>query len=142
MRRAIPLLVFALAACVPEREAVTVYHESSQVAALVAAQLRATELGGVVNVTTNTGSMEPTLHGGDYLVSVPTPYAQLEVGMIVNYRPDWNHGQLTCHRLVARWQIGGGWIVEGDGPKNRAENNERMTEDKYVSHVVAVYRFP
>lgn len=136
------LVLLVAPACVPEREDIAVFHESSQAAASVAAHLRAKELGGIVNVTTDTGSMEPILHGDDYIVSVPTPYEQLEVGMIVTYRPDWNNGRLTCHRLVGRWHIGGGWVVEGDGPKNRAETNERMTKEKYVSHVIAVYRFP
>lgn len=135
------LVALSSAGCSPKREEIPVYHESSAVAAAISANLEARDKGGVTHLVLPTGSMEPTLHGGDIVVGVPTRFADLQVGMIVDYRPAWNAGKLTCHRLVARWPDGG-FIAEGDGPKNTAETQSRVDASTYVDHVIAVHRFP
>lgn len=135
------LAVALVTGCARKRETLSVYHESSRVAARIAAELEAKANGGRVYEIAPTGSMEPTLHGGDYATAVPTRFENLAVGMIVNYRPDWNEKRLTCHRLAATWP-NGMFVAEGDGPKNGAETSSQVDAANYVDHVVSVYRFP
>lgn len=130
-----------LPGCTVKHEDIAVYHESSPAAAEAAATLEAKDKGGAVHLVAATGSMEPTLHGGDYVVGLPTAFADLRVGMIVDYTPDWNERRLTVHRLVATWPDGG-FLAEGDGPKNAAETQSRVSTVNYVDHVTSVYRFP
>ena len=43
---------------------------------------------------------------------VPTPLGDDLLGKVVSYRPAWNHGQNTTHRLVAKDRYG--YIASGD----------------------------
>lgn len=95
------------------------------------------EMGGNAYVAADTGSMRPTLDGGDSILCLPVPYEDLKEGDIVNYRPKWNNGKLTIHRLVLKDK--GGWIASGDGNK-RSENWERVTKDNYVDRATQIYR--
>lgn len=137
----VSFIIWALTACSQKREDIMVYHESSTIAASISASLEATDKHGKFYLVAPTGSMEPTLHGGDYVVAVPTPFAALAVGMIVNYTPTWNEGRLTCHRIVAAWPTGG-WVMEGDSAKNTAETKWVLDETNYVDHVISIHRFP
>ena len=134
-------LVLVHSGCAPKRETLAVYHESSPLAASIAAGLEAKDKGGLSYIVAPTGSMEPTLHGGDFVVGVPTPIAELKVGMIGNYTPERNEKRLTIHRIVATWPTGG-FVLEGDGEKNRAETKSIMDATNYANHVISVYRFP
>jgi hypothetical protein len=81
--------------------------------------------------------MAPTFDNDDYLVGVAKPYDELKEGDVVNYRPKWNDGKLTCHRLVAKDKDG--WIASGDN-NGRSENWERVRPENYVDVVVSVHR--
>lgn len=135
------MLAFLAVGCAPKREAISVYHETSTIAAKISADLEARDKGGIPYVIMPTGSMEPTIRGGDYVVSIPTLFADLKVGMIVVYTPEWNGQKVTVHRLVGVWPDGG-FIAEGDGPKNTAETQSRVDTSNYLGHVISAHRFP
>ena len=131
--------------CVPVKEEVIVYHESSRLAALVAANLEANQKGGLSYFISNKdGSMRPVILPYDYIVAVPTPFEELKIGMVCNYYASWNLGTdgkpiLTCHRIVDTWP-NGGFLMEGDGPNNTPEKTSGMYRKNYVDHVISTYR--
>lgn len=84
-----------------------------------------------------TGSMSPTLDGGDYVVGLGSPLEDASEGDIVNYLPEWNQGKLTIHRLVKKDKDG--WIASGDNNR-RYENWERVTKKNYVDKIVSIHR--
>lgn len=88
-------------------------------------------------VTEPTGSMRPQIESGDIVISKAVPFKELKKGQIVNYRPKWNNGKLTLHRLVENDKDG--WIASGDN-NSRSENWERVTEANYDSVLVRIYR--
>lgn len=134
-------IVGASCGCQPKKEEIAVYHNTSDKAASIAADLEARDKGGRSYIVAPTGSMEPTLKGGDYVVGVKTPFEELQVGEIVNYFPEWNPNLLVIHRLVGKWPDGG-WIAEGDSPNNTAETKSRVTAQNYVNKIISVYRTP
>ena len=85
----------------------------------------------------NTGSMEPFIMGGDRALGKKVAYEDLQVGDVVNYRPKWNKGNLTIHRLVLKDKDG--FIASGDNNKN-SESGERVTKDNYDSKCIMIYR--
>lgn len=127
--------------CQPTREEIAVHHESSALAVGIAAALEAKDRDGKVYIVAPTGSMRPTLLDGDYIVALKTPYADLKVGMVVNYFATWNAGKLTCHRIAGSWPTGG-FLLEGDGEQNRAETKSKMDATNYVDRIVSAYRWP
>jgi hypothetical protein len=137
------IILILMAGCRPAHEELAVYHASSPAAAEIAAQLEAKEKGGHLFVLAKTGSMEPTLHGGDCLVGVPTPFKQLQAGMICTYKASWNTFPSTCHRIVGTWPDGT-FVMEGDADKNRntAETTSYMGANNYQFHIVSVHRYP
>jgi signal peptidase I len=86
-----------------------------------------------------TGSMQPTMDGGDYVIAVKMPYEDLKEGDIINYTPKWNNGGLVVHRLVQKDK--GGWIASGDANK-RSESWERVTPETYRDKAVKIVRKP
>tara|TARA_R110000868_G_C10731580_1_gene751647 strand:- start:221 stop:613 length:393 start_codon:yes stop_codon:yes gene_type:complete len=129
-------------------EKVVVHHESSAVAAKLAARLEANDKGGKDYWNGASPSMAPAILPYDAIVAMPTPYADLKVGMVCNYYASWNldangKPKLTCHRIVAVWPDGS-FLMEGDAPKeqNTAETKSKMDAKNYVDRVVSVYRFP
>lgn len=71
-----------------------------------------------------TGSMEPTLHGGEVRAVRATPFAELQPGDIVLTYFD---GAWNAHRLghLSR----GRWTTQGDN--NRFADRHTMTEETY-----------
>lgn len=134
-------IMVASCGCQPKKEEIALYHSTSVVAARVASELEARDKGGKNYLVGDTASMAPTILPHDYLVAVPTPYSELRIGMICNYFAAWNHGLLTCHRIVAVWPSGG-FIMEGDSAKNLAESKWSMDEGNYLDRIVSCYRFP
>jgi hypothetical protein len=85
-----------------------------------------------------TGSMIPTLLGGDYVVLAPVPFDSLVLGDIVTYKAGWFKGDgLVIHRLVAKDKAG--FIASGDANK-RSEPEWRITPASYHAKCVAVFR--
>jgi signal peptidase I len=91
-----------------------------------------------VSLVGPTGSMIPTLLGGDYVVLAPVPFSDLVLGDIVTYKAAWFTGQGTViHRLVAKDKAG--FIASGDANK-RSEPEWRITPASYHAKCVAVFR--
>jgi hypothetical protein len=107
------------------------------------ARLHARDLpggGGVRYLVMPTGSMEPTITGGDYIVvSTKAPYEDLQPGEIITYRADWTRPDSppVTHRLVQKDSHG--WILSGDA-NSRSEASWRVTKETYIGKVVAIYR--
>jgi len=114
------------------------YLESSAAAANEAARLHARDVRGILlQVVNPEGSMRPLIHQWDWLVCVPTPLTDDLLGKVVTYRPEWNHGTNTTHRLVAKDQYG--YIASGDH-NARSEPQWRVTPANYVGEIIAIYR--
>lgn len=127
--------------CQPKREEIAVYHATSDLAAALAAGSEASSKNGSTYHVGDSASMAPTILPHDYVVAIKTPYADLKIGMVVDYYATWNNGKLTCHRIVSSWPTGG-FVMEGDGQQNTAESKWVMDDKNYVDHVVSAYRFP
>ena len=114
------------------------YLESSAAAANEAARLHARDAHGLLlQVVNPEGSMQPLIFQGDWLVCVPTPLGDDLLGKVVSYRPAWNHGQNTTHRLAAKDRYG--YIASGDHNAH-SEPQERVTTTNYVGEIIAIYR--
>lgn len=89
-----------------------------------------------------TGSMEPTIKGGDIIVVAGKgnrPYASLKAGEIIVYYASWmaRDQPPVAHRLITKDRYG--WILSGDANPT-SESSWRVTEENYVGVVVARYR--
>jgi len=108
--------------------------------ARVAAMFRAGEMerGGYF-IVSDTGSMKPLIHGGDYIaVDFSYPYSSLRAGQVVLYRANWRPvGSLPVSHRTAQ-KDGLGWIMSGDNNRYY-ENRWRMTEDNYLGLVTDIY---
>lgn len=97
--------------------------------------------GGLQLIVMPTGSMEPTIKGGDYLVvdTKGARYEELRAGEIVTYRADWlpKDAPPVTHRLVKKDSYG--WVLSGDA-NPRSEPQWRVTKGTYVGKVIAIYR--
>jgi hypothetical protein len=137
---ALCFLVFAVSGCgyAKHRDPV-LYFESSPAAQILAAQLRAKEVGGTfAGPNTCCGSMSPLIVAGDYLVIKPSPFTDALLGSVVIYTPAWNHGQPVAHRLVSG-NAKDGFIASGDN-NSRSEPSELVTASTYRGEVIAIYR--
>lgn len=149
VRVLIPLVALTALLCLPaactkhqrpwESYPVDIRHVSTPAtsAMLDVAKNSTYEVPLFVYVLADTGSMKPSLQGGDYVVSARVPFEQLKLGDIVNYRPVWNSRRLTIHRIVA--QSREGWILAGDN-NDRSETWEPLTPDKFDSLALRFYR--
>lgn len=88
----------------------------------------------------DTGSMVPLIpkHGCS-AVGKPIPFADVMLGTVVVYRPDWNNKNPVVHRLVAKDKLG--FLASGDSTP-RTESWERVTADNFSSVIVSLYTFP
>ena len=141
MLAVVVVILWLASGCAPKREALAVYHETSVAAQQIAANLEAKDKGGKVYLVGDSASMAPTILPHDYVVAIPTPFADLQIGMVCNYKADWNNYPSTCHRIVAKWPDGS-WLMEGDSEKNTSETHWSMRADNYIDHVISDYRFP
>lgn len=128
--------------CTPKREMPPVYFHESSLQSAVAARLHATEISGEFREMLPTGSMEPYLHGGDYVViDLRFPYEKIEVGMIALYQARWlpQSSPPVCHWVAAK--LSDQWVM--DGSANKAYENTGKTamgRVEFRGKVVAVYR--
>ncbi len=86
-----------------------------------------------------TGSMEPFLTGGDWLVVERVPFAELKDGEIIVYRAQWAEkgAPPVCHRIAGRDKYG--LIMSGDANRH-SEARWRVTDADYAGKLIAVYR--
>ncbi len=110
--------------------------------ALLSAQARAKDIGGIVCEVANTHSMEPVLLGGDYIVVDPrTVYADVRLGQVVTYQATWTASDAppVAHRALVR--DSGGLLVGGDNVDGQhPENQWRVTQTNYIGVVDTIYR--
>lgn len=136
-------VLFALAACFPKHVDPTLYIYDTEREASESARLQALDIHGRVFHVEPTGSMEPLLHGGDYIVvklGWPADPKTL-VGHVLTYQAQWlpptslpvTHRATDCDQ----W----GLLCEGDAvDANHPENKYRVAQSNYIGEVVAIYR--
>lgn len=129
------VIAFALmvAGCWPGHKDPSVHVHADTQAAQQAMIASAARIDGFFYKADPTGSMEPLIHGGDYLVIAYTPFAELQVGQVVVLK--YNEARVV-HRIEA--QIGDGWITSGDS--NPRIDREVMTRDHYIGTVVEIHK--
>jgi len=133
-------LFLALVGCTPKRGDVPTYWGNTPQQALEASKLHARDIGGAYSIILPTGSMEPKITGGDYIVYVNRPYSSVKVGMLAIYKARWlpPKSSQVCHWVSAKQ--GDEWIMDGEA--NRAYENKRdqlMGEKEFIGEVVAIY---
>lgn len=103
------------AGCTPKRVSPTVHWNESPAQIAQDAAVQAAGIGGVVYLVAPTGSMEPALMGGDYVVVDPKfPYNQLSVGRMTNYQARWLPPEDPTVTHWASAKQGNEWIMDGE----------------------------
>lgn len=105
------VLLFALLACAPKQpdSSLVLWEQPSPE---IAAKAHAREKGLVALRVADTGSMEPMLSGGDWVVlDAGFPFAKLREGDVILYTPDWAPDKWVLHACAAK--SGEAWIVHG-----------------------------
>lgn len=135
---AVVLLFFG---CTPKRGEIKTYWGNTPAQAQEASKLHARDIGGFYSVILPTGSMEPTLSGGDWIVYVKQPYANVRVGMMAIYQARWRAptDPEVCHWVSA--PLGKEWIMDGEANAHY-ENTQKMLmgEKEFFGEVVAIYK--
>lgn len=132
----IALLVFG---CTPKRQEVATYWGNTPTQAFMASSLQAKEIDGKVYLVAPTGSMEPFITGGDYIVVKSIPYADVSVGMIATYQASWRPKDSPP---VAHWvaeKLGDSWIMDGQSNKSYEGKGQTMGVKEFTGIVVAIY---
>lgn len=132
-------LLFALLGCAPKRpDPALVLWE--QPAPEIAAKAHAREKGFSAHPVLPTGSMEPMITGGDWVVIAPTfPWEKLEESDVIAYVPDWTP-LLVIHACAAK--SGHGWIVHGLANahyENKLNGGLHVYSRHYRGKVVQIY---
>lgn len=135
----VALLGIALAGCATKRADPPLFEYESADMALRAALAHAHGVNGRLMFTSNTGSMEPLIHGGDLLVVEPVAFDALYVGQVIIYYAEWQPSDAppVCHRIVAKDKLG--LVMAGDHNAH-SEPHYRVTERTYVGLVAGIYR--
>ncbi len=104
-----------------------------------AASIVAYQEGGEVYEIEDTGSMEPTLIGGDIVVVAPKPWAEYVPFKNALYDPEWLpiSSPPALHRIVGR--DARGLIMQGDASPF-PESEYRVTEAKAHGILVGIWR--
>lgn len=105
-----------------------------------AASAHAARIDGTAYYVAPTGSMEPLLTGGDYVVvDGRIPLTRDLLGHVITYHAAWQPDGLlrVTHRMTDWDQYGG--ICEGDANRH-SESRWRVTAANYIGAVVAIYR--
>ena len=86
-----------------------------------------------------TGSMEPSIHSGDYIM-VSSDYIKLNEGDIICFYSEDSaiYGMLNTHRIV-RINDDGSYVTKGDA--NIAEDPVAVTEDAIIGKYIGKVRF-
>lgn len=115
----------------------------SRAAAQGAAQAYATEVGGTVEITSGSNSMQPAIHGQTYFVVQRRPFESIKRDDLLVYlgRPNATKPDRVkiLHRAVQRDRLG--WIMSGDH-NSRSETWDRVTPKTYLGTAVAFFEFP
>lgn len=94
-------------------------------------QGKASSVFGMSIVKVVSGSMEPSIHDGDYIIIKKTDYSTLDVGDIICfYSNDEDiYGMLNTHRIVRRLDDGS-LVTKGDA--NNTEDLSTVTADNIL----------
>lgn len=135
-------LLCALVGCFPKHIDPPLLTYDTDTLALLSAQARAKDIGGLVyHISTKTHSMFPAIQGNDYIVvDLRVAFKDVKIGMPISYIAEWQpHGPAVTHRAVDR--DSGGILAEGDDvDAEHPENHWRVTENRYIGVVDGIYR--
>lgn len=94
--------------------------------------------GSIVKVVS--GSMEPSIHDGDYIIIKKTDSSLLKEGDIICFysTDDEIFGKMNTHRIVRRLDDGS-FVTKGD--TSFSEDGKAVTADKIVGKYVGKVRF-
>lgn len=94
--------------------------------------------GSIVKVVS--GSMEPSIHDGDYIIIKKTDSSLLKEGDIICFysTDDEIYGKMNTHRIVRRLDDGS-FVTKGD--TSFSEDGNAVTADKIVGKYVGKVRF-
>lgn len=94
--------------------------------------------GSIVKVVS--GSMEPSIHDGDYIIIKKTDSSLLKEGDIICFysTDDEIYGKMNTHRIVRRLDDGS-FVTKGD--TSFSEDDKAVTADKIVGKYVGKVRF-
>ena len=86
------------------------------------------------------GSMEPSIHDGDYIIIKKTDSSLLKEGDIICFysTDDEIYGKMNTHRIVRRLDDGS-FVTKGD--TSFSEDGKAVTADKIVGKYVGKVRF-
>lgn len=138
---AIMVIMMALVtSCTPKRQDIPIYWEQTPAQAAIASYLHARDVGGNNYQVLPTGSMEPYLTGGDFIVVKPIPYKDIKVGMLANYQARWlPPSSLTVTHWVAD-KSGKEYIMDGQHNAHYERGPDfRMGEKEFRGIVIAIY---
>lgn len=94
-------------------------------------QGRAASVFGTSIIKVVSGSMEPSIHDGDYIIIKKAAGSELEVGDIICFysSDDDIYGMLNTHRIVKRIDDGS-FVTKGDA--NNTEDSSAVTADNII----------
>ena len=127
--------------CAPKPDKSLILWE--QPAPQIAAQAHAQEIGGLALHVLPTGSMEPFLTGGDWIVAdTHADYTSIRAGNLVIYQASWLPPQspVVCHMAASK--SGDKWIMDGIANahfENSANGNLHMGRAEFRGIVRQVY---
>lgn len=103
-------------------------------------QGRAAVVFGRSIVKVVSGSMEPSIHDGDYIIIKKTDSSELKEGDIICFysTDDEIYGKMNTHRIVRRLDDGS-FVTKGD--TSFSEDGNAVTADKIVGKYVGKVRF-
>jgi hypothetical protein len=140
MKKLIIIASLFLVACTPKRDTIPTFWEQTPMQAQIAANLHANEVGGVAYLVAPTGSMEPFITGGDFVVVKPVPYSTVHVGMAANYQARWRppESPTVTHWVAAK--LGDEWVMDGQANKYyERDASQLMGEKEFRGQVIAIY---
>lgn len=129
-----------LAGCSVKQDTPATFWNQLPEQARIAATLQAQEIGGICYKVAPTGSMEPMLTGGDYIVvDTGFPFEQLKKGQPITYYASWlpEGAWPVTHSTSAKH--GDGWIVDGIANREYEKGNWTVTKKNYIGKVIAIY---
>ena len=91
-------------------------------------------------LTVVTGSMEPSLHTGDYIYVKKVPADELEVGDVITFRSEEGEvsGKLVTHRIIEITPEGD-FVTKGDA--NTIADSKRIRQDQIIGKYTGKAKF-
>ena len=101
---------------------------------LLALPLCARPTAPYVALIANTGSMRPTLQGGEKILVLPCPWDKVQVGMVIVFERA-AQGLFVCHRVIAVRVAANGkryLVTKGDANREPDPVEWHVTEDEFI----------